>query len=74
MSPWRSIIDDPPAAGRVVLIHYGTGMTAVAKYEREGNATGWHLGGGKFALKPTHWMPMPLPPSAYTSDAGADRG
>lgn len=71
VGPWTPI-DETSPIGRVVLIAYGTGMIAIAKYERHGPATGWHMGDGRFAFRPTHWMPLPLLPQCFTNDAATE--
>lgn len=76
MSEWQPI-ETAPKDGTQVLITDGTGLCAVASWEdyaaelydgvgwRDAGDMGW---GGTVYHAPTHWMPLPSPPSAVNGE------
>lgn len=71
MSEWRPIDPDHLAPAHTdVLLCYGNEpyRVSVARWERVGQATGWHLGESTFAFRPRFWMPIPDFPSAKLAE------
>ena len=71
MSEWRHI-DTAPKDGSDILIFSQKHGRRVARYEpfQWGKSLEWFIGleqgwcGGTYDCAPTHWMPLPPPPSS----------
>jgi hypothetical protein len=62
---WQDI-DTAPKDGQIVLL--AKGREQGVAFFREGR---WQLGGHMYFSRPTHWMPLPEPPTPSTAPAEA---
>ena len=66
MSEWQPIETAPKNGTRVMVIEFNRTdpipITATCGVQHGR----WHSIPGAYALKPTHWMPLPAPPSLPT--------
>lgn len=61
MSEWRDIASAPKDGTAVLLLSPKWRNPSVGWWlETFG---GWHSFPGSYGMKPTHWMPLPLPPT-----------
>jgi len=61
---WRRIEDGAPKDGRDILITtHGVGMVVRVGFWDEARGGQWSIWPGRDVMRPTHWMPVPTPPT-----------
>lgn len=61
-------VETAPLNGKDVLVYTETGLVRIAFFDAARGGV-WSSWPGRNEYKPTHWMPLPLPPEQQTRDA-----